>query len=231
MTTQEGWSKDGLYTSLSCLDGKRNVARMRGRDPPFSLTLIPPSSLSLYHRDLMPTYASSRATATRNAIRIVSTAAQSASNAAVLASFVSLGVTQIMLMFVEQVSLLLAFTALGAGLMVGIRRLYEEWALLDGRIDRRESFYLDVASLVKLILFWCSGQYLVMEVKSLLMLSGQDVACLLLMLASLVFLALAFYPFVTNTIFIMPLSRLDALSNNNGEDGGAMQTTTNLRAV
>lgn len=179
----------------------------------------------------MSNSASSRATATRNTIRIASTAAQSASNTAVLAGFVSLGVATIMRQFVEQVSLLLAFTALGAGLMVGVRRLYEEWALMDGRIDRRESFYLDVASLVKLILFWCSGQYLVMEVTSLLMLSGQDVACLLLMLASLVFLALAFYPFVTNTIFIMPLSRLDALSNNNGEDGGAMQTTTNLRAV
>ena len=52
-------------------------------------------------------------------------AAQSAGTAAVLAGFVSFGVAKIMLQFVEQKELLTAFAALGAVIMVGVRRLYE----------------------------------------------------------------------------------------------------------
>ena len=52
-------------------------------------------------------------------------AAQSAGTAAVLAGFMSLGVAKVMLQFVEQKELLTAFAALGAAIMVGLRRLYE----------------------------------------------------------------------------------------------------------
>ncbi len=142
------------------------------------------------------------------------TAAQSAGYAAVLAGFVSLGVARIMLSFVEQTELLTAFAALGAAVMVGARRLYEEWALRDQKIDRLEAFHLDVASLVKLILFFCAGQFVILIATSLFLLEGQETACVVLMLFLLVALALSFIPFVTDTILITPLSRVDALRSS-----------------
>lgn len=145
---------------------------------------------------------------------VAATAPQSAGYAAVLAGLVSYGVAEWMLIFVEQVELLLVFTALGACLMVGARRAYEEWALRDRRIDRFEAFVLDFFSLFKLILFFCAGQYVIRIVKNWFLLGGLKLPNVLLMIGVLVMLALAFVPFVTSTILFLPLSRVDTIMDS-----------------
>jgi hypothetical protein len=133
------------------------------------------------------------------------TVVQTTSNAGLLAGFVSFGVAQILILLVERVELLLVLTALLAGLIVGVRRMYEERALRDKRIDRCESFVLDSLAFMKLVLFFCAGQYVVVIMKNLLMLNNQSLPCIVLMLGCLIFLGLSFIPFVTDTYFVAQL--------------------------
>ncbi len=129
------------------------------------------------------------------------TVLQSISYAALFAGLVSFGVAQILLLLVEEVELLLVLTALGAVLAYGLGRAYRAYALRDRRLDRCEAFGLDIFSFIKIVCFFCAGQYLIQICKNLLILNNQSPAWICLIIADLIFFGLAFLPFLSGTIF------------------------------
>lgn len=130
--------------------------------------------------------------------------AQSPAYAITLAGVFSFGLTSWLQQLVEQKELLLAMTALIAGLCVGLWKATKQWSLRDKRINRLESFALNTIALFKMLAFFVSVNFGMQIMLDLFMTSSVKLPNLILILAGLLMVALGFVPFVSDTILVLP---------------------------
>ncbi len=155
------------------------------------------------------------------ATKIARTAASPASSNGVASTtaglLFSFPIKDLLLTFVEQRELLIAFLGLLAVLLVGARELVTAWSLADRKISSFESFNISIFEFLKIILFFSVVQLLASWAFELFMNATVLLPCLVLMAAVALMAALNFVPYLSDKIFSASLSAADMLEDDDDD--------------
>ncbi len=139
----------------------------------------------------------------------------------------SFPIKDLLLTFVEQRELLIAFLALFAIVLVGAREMVTAWSLADKKITGFESFNISIFEFLKILAFFSAVQLLASWIFDMFLTSTVLLPCLLLMGAVALMAALNFIPYLTDKIFSASLSAADiAAAADDASDDDAADTDT-----